>query len=111
VLAGLPILIGTLLNGRDQRLRESVLLRTLGASARQVRTILVIEYASLGALSALAGVLLALAANAALATFVFDGSPWPDWLATLLAIAIAVYHDRSRCVFSGGECPCPCMGK
>ncbi|MFT6179855.1 MAG: putative ABC transport system permease protein [Akkermansiaceae bacterium] len=78
VLAGLPILIGTLLNGRDVRLKESVLLRTLGASAMQVRIILVIEYAALGILSALTGVLLAVAANAALATFVFKASPWPD---------------------------------
>jgi putative ABC transport system permease protein len=78
VLAGLPILIGTLLNGRDVRLKESVLLRTLGASAKQVGIILVIEYAALGMLSALTGVLLAVAANAALATFVFKASPWPD---------------------------------
>ncbi len=78
VLAGLPILIGTLLNGRDVRLKESVLLRTLGASAKQVRIILVIEYAALGILAALTGVLLAMAANAALATFVFKASPWPD---------------------------------
>jgi putative ABC transport system permease protein len=78
VLAGLPILIGTLLNGRDVRLRESVLLRTLGASAKQVRMILVIEYATLGFLSALTGVLLAVAGNAALAVFVFKASPVPD---------------------------------
>jgi putative ABC transport system permease protein len=78
VLSGLPILIGTLLNGRDQRLHESTLLRTLGASARQVRTILIIEYVTLGALSALAGLLLAIAANAALALLVFKATPWPD---------------------------------
>lgn len=81
VLAGLPILIGTLLNGRDVRLRESVLLRTLGASAKQVRTILVVEYATLGLLSALTGVLLAVAANSALALLLFKADPWPDpWL-------------------------------
>ncbi len=85
VLAGLPILIGTLLNGRDVRLKESVLLRTLGSSAKQVRTILVIEYATLGMLSALTGVLLAVAANAALAIFAFDASPLPD--PVLLAVA------------------------
>lgn len=85
VLAGLPILVGTLLNGRDVRLRESVLLRTLGASAKQVRTILVVEYATLGFLSALTGVLLAVAGNAALAVFVFKGSPIPDF--GLLGIA------------------------
>ena len=85
VLAGLPILIGTLLNGRDVRLKESVLLRTLGASAKQVRIILVIEYAALGILSALTGVLLAVAANVALAIFVFKASPWPDPMLLLLA--------------------------
>ena len=87
VLAGLPILIGTLLNGRDQRLRESILLRTLGASTKQVRTILIIEYATLGTLSALAGLLLAIAANSALAIFVFKAAPWPD--PRLLAAAFA----------------------
>ena len=86
VLAGLPILIGTLLNGRDVRLKESVLLRTLGASAKQVRIILVIEYAALGILSALTGVLLAVAANAALAIFVFKASPWPDATLHLTAV-------------------------
>jgi putative ABC transport system permease protein len=78
VLAGLPILVGTLLNGRDQRVRESVLLRTLGASTRQIRAILVIEYVTLGALSALAGLILAVIANWALARFVFDADPWPS---------------------------------
>lgn len=78
VLAGLPILVGTLLNGRDLRQRESVLLRTLGASAHQVRAILVIEYATLGLLSALTGVLLAVGANACLATYVFKADPWPE---------------------------------
>ena len=106
VLAGLPILIGTLLNGRDVRLKESVLLRTLGASARQVRMILVIEYAALGMLSALTGVLLAVAANAALAKYVFKTPPWPDpglmaaaigsvtWIAVLggLALSRGVCH-------------------
>lgn len=78
VLAGLPILAGVLLNGRDVRGRESQLLRTLGASARQVRIILLTEYATLGLLSALTGVLLAAVANAGLAIFVFDAPPWPD---------------------------------
>jgi len=87
VLAGLPILAGTLLNGRDVRRQESVLLRTLGASARQVRVILTIEYATLGLLSALSGVLLAGAANAALAVFVFEAPPWPDF--RLLGAALA----------------------
>jgi putative ABC transport system permease protein len=108
VLAGLPILIGTLLNGRDVRLRESVLLRTLGASARQVRVILVVEYATLGFLSALTGVLLAVAGNAALAVFVFKTSAVPDF--TLLGIAFIVVTGISTCgglTLSRGVCNHP----
>ncbi len=84
VLAGLPILIGTLLNGRGQRQRESVLLRTLGASSRQVGGILLVEYTALGALSALSALALAVAANVGMAIFVFKANPWPDW--RLLAV-------------------------
>ncbi len=108
VLAGLPILIGTLLNGRDVRLRESVLLRTLGASARQVRTILTIEYATLGLLSALTGVILAAAANAGLAIFVFDAPPAPDMgiigIAFFMATALSVLGGL---VLSRGICSHP----
>ncbi len=103
--AGLPILIGTLLNGRGERLRESVLLRALGASSHQVRSILLVEYTTLGALSALAGSVLAVAANAALALFVFKASPWPSpWIvlagfaaATGLAILAGLILGRGVC--------------
>ncbi len=86
--AALPILVGTLLNGRDVRLRESVLLRTLGASASQVRTILAIEYATLGILSAATGTLLAVLASFVLALFVFKTPPQAD-LGTLAATFLA----------------------
>lgn len=88
LLAGLPIVIGTLLNGRDVRLKESVLLRTLGASAKQVRSILTIEYVTLGLLSALTGVVLAVGANAALAVYVFKTSPWPDPVVIIITFGI-----------------------
>lgn len=108
VLAGLPILVGTLLNGRDVRLRESVLLRTLGASARQVRTILVVEYATLGLLSALTGILLAVGANTVLALFVFKASALPDF--GVLGIAFATATGLSvlgGLVLSRGVCHHP----
>ncbi|MEN8870355.1 MAG: FtsX-like permease family protein, partial [Akkermansiaceae bacterium] len=87
---GLPILIGTLMNGRDVRLKESVLLRTLGASAKQVRIILLVEYATLGILTALTGALLAVGANAALAVFVFKASPWPDAMLIVAAFGAVI---------------------
>ena len=104
----MPIVIGTLLNGRDVRLRESVLLRTLGASAKQVRTILVIEYAALGLLSALTGVLLAVAGNAALATFLFKASPWPDpWVVAGAFAAATGISVLGGLALSRGVCSHP----
>jgi putative ABC transport system permease protein len=75
LLAGLAILTGVFLNGRDQRLGESVLLRTLGASSASIRRILAAEYAALGLLSALAGVLLAQGAAWLLARHVIKTTP------------------------------------
>jgi putative ABC transport system permease protein len=68
---GLIVLVASILAGRYQRLQESILLRTLGASRSQIRQILVIEYLSLGSLASLTGILLSLAASWALARFVF----------------------------------------
>jgi putative ABC transport system permease protein len=69
---GLIVLSGTIISGRYQRLRESILLRTLGASRRQVLQILTVEYLLLGVLAAVTGILFALVANWALAKFVFE---------------------------------------
>ncbi|MFU8848666.1 MAG: ABC transporter permease [Opitutales bacterium] len=75
VAAGLCILIGIFLNGREQRKYEAVLLRTLGASKRQLRVIFMIEFGALGTLAALAGALLALLAYWPLAHFAFSLDP------------------------------------
>ena len=71
VLTGVLVLAGALAGGHFQRVRESVLLRTLGASGRQIRQILAVEYLSVGLLAAVMGSLLALGAVWALAAFVF----------------------------------------
>ncbi|HWF17613.1 MAG TPA: FtsX-like permease family protein, partial [Verrucomicrobiae bacterium] len=71
VLTGLLVLAGALLTGRYQRIQESILLRTLGASRQQILRILLVEYFSLGVLAALTGILLAVAAAWALCEFVF----------------------------------------
>jgi putative ABC transport system permease protein len=71
VATGLLVLVSALVTGRYQRIQESVLLRTLGASRGQILRILVVEYFSLGLLAALTGILLAVAAAWALAAFVF----------------------------------------
>ena len=56
---GILVLAGAVLTGRYQRVRESVLLRTLGASRRQIFSILIVEYLALGFGAALTGALLA----------------------------------------------------
>ncbi|HHY86690.1 MAG TPA: FtsX-like permease family protein [Verrucomicrobia bacterium] len=72
---GLLVLGGTIVSGRYQRLQESILLRTLGATRRQVLQILTAEYLLLGVLAATTGIVFALGANWALAKFVFDVKP------------------------------------
>ncbi|HEY8232218.1 MAG TPA: FtsX-like permease family protein [Vicinamibacteria bacterium] len=72
--AGVVVLAGAVAASRYQRVREGALLRTLGARRPQLVRILLAEYAVLGALSALAALLLATAAGWALVRFVFDGS-------------------------------------
>jgi putative ABC transport system permease protein len=86
VASGFVILVGAVLTGRGQRLREAALLRTLGASARQIRTILLTEYTALGLLAAGTGCLLALAANAALAHFVFKAPVAPSAVTCMAAV-------------------------
>ena len=61
VVTGVIVLVGAVLTAQFQRVRESVLLRTLGATRRQVRQILLVEYGVLGVLAAVTGSLLAVA--------------------------------------------------
>jgi putative ABC transport system permease protein len=86
VLTGLLVLIGALITGRYQRVRESVLLRTLGASRGQILKILVVEYFALGFLSALTGILLAILGAWALATLVFKIKFAVAWVALITAL-------------------------
>jgi putative ABC transport system permease protein len=87
LFAGVPILVAAFLGGREQRVRESVLLRTLGASERQVRTILLVEYTTLGALSATAGGGLAWTAHLAAARWIFKAPAQFETLPFLFAFA------------------------
>jgi putative ABC transport system permease protein len=78
VITGLIIVIAVLLAGRRDRVEESVLLRTLGASRSQIRRILVFEYLLLGLFAALTGALLAVGFAWLLATHVFH-LPFDTW--------------------------------
>jgi len=82
VVTGVIVLAGAVLIGRDQRVRESVLLRTLGATKAQVNRILFAEYLALGTLGAAVGAVLAVGANWALAHYIFK----LDWVAPSPAV-------------------------
>lgn len=105
VATGFIVLLGAVLTGRLQRIRESVLLRTLGATRRQIAAILLGEYLSLGLLASVAGIGLAAAAGWALAKWLFKvdfAVPVPALLVLALAVtalAGAVGFWASREVF------------
>jgi putative ABC transport system permease protein len=71
ILTGLIILVGSVRNSKYQRIKESVLLRTLGAKSKQILQITALEYLYLGLLGSLTGVLLSLVGSQLLALFIF----------------------------------------
>lgn len=80
LITGSIVLVSALLSGRKVRTRETVLLRTLGASQGQIARILAIEYALLATLATVAGAGLAALASALLSQNLFDSEvyvfPW-----------------------------------
>ncbi len=89
VATGLIVLVGAVATGRFQRIQETVLLRTLGASRAQLVQIQLVENTVLGVLGALVGGGLAYGANAALAVWVFK-APVILPLAPLLGAVVVV---------------------
>ena len=55
ILTGFIVLIGSVRNSKYQRIKESVLLRTLGAKSKQILQITALEYVYLGVLGSLTG--------------------------------------------------------
>ncbi|WP_051908080.1 ABC transporter permease [Flavimarina sp. Hel_I_48] len=81
ILTGIIVLLGAVRTSKYQRIKESVLLRTLGARSKQILKILALEYFYLGALGAISGILLSLISSQLLTWIVFDTpflpSIWP----------------------------------
>jgi putative ABC transport system permease protein len=92
VATGVILLAAAAVTGRQQRARETVLLRTLGASRLELRKIQFTEYAILGVLAALVGSLLATIVNLLLAHFLFKLPPalTPGELLAAAAAVVAV---------------------
>jgi putative ABC transport system permease protein len=100
--AGVIVLASTIWSGRYQRLQESILLRTLGASRLQIWKILCAEYFLLGLFASVTGIVLSVGASWALARFVFKlsyaPSVWPILFAggavSLLTVAVGLVASR-----------------
>ena len=84
ILTGVVVLITSVLISKYQRIQENVLLRTLGASGKQILWIAALEYFFLGSLAAATGILLSLGASWALARFNFETAFHPALLPIVL---------------------------
>ena len=102
---GVPVLFSAVAATRRERIREGVLLKTLGATRAQIMRILLAEYSLLGALGSLTGMLLAIAGGWGLTHFVFDTPFSPAWGAAagiagaMLGLTIAIGLLAGRDVF------------
>ena len=102
ILTGIIVLIGSVRNSKYQRIRESVLLRTLGAQSKQILKINALEYLFLGVLGSGVGVVLSLVSSFMLAYFIFDTPFVPSWIPfvvdlpgiALLVLGIGLFNSK-----------------
>lgn len=97
IAAGMFVLLNAVLTSRYQRMKESVLLRTLGASRQQLRSILIAEYLLVGSIAALSGGLLAVVASWALSRWLFETIFAP----TVTPILLALLAISGLTIFAG----------
>ena len=103
IITGLIVLLGSVIISKFQRIRESVLLRTIGASRRQILLINMYEYFILGLLASVTGILIALAGSWATAIFsfemVFVPTLWPPLIViafiTGITMLLGLFNTRS----------------
>lgn len=106
ILTGLIVLASSVATSRFQRIKESVLLRTLGASKSQIIKIVSIEYLFLGILSAFTGLILSVGLTWLLGYFYFDLAFLPNlWvigigIAVVTALTIFIGMLNSRSIYS-----------
>jgi len=84
ILTGIIVLLGAVRTSKFQRIKESVLLRTIGARSEQILKILALEYMYLGVLGALSGILLSTISSQLLAWLVFDSPFIPSLIPFLV---------------------------
>jgi putative ABC transport system permease protein len=104
ILTGIIVLIGSVRTSKYQRIRESVLLRTMGAQSKQILKITLFEYFYLGVLGSLVGILLSLVGSQLLATLLFEepfvpsGVPFLVFLPGITALVVVIGLSNIRSV-------------
>lgn len=91
ILTAMVVLLGAVKTSKYQRLKENVLLRTVGASGNQIFRILFSEYILLGLLGSLSGIVLALLAGQLLALFLFETVFIPPILPVLILVCFITF--------------------
>ena len=93
-----------MLNSRYARMKENILMRTIGARSDQITAITLIEYAWLGTFAALTGVLLSVAGGYLVCRFFFEVRFGMDITETLIltlsvtALTVIIGWWNSRAV-------------
>lgn len=85
----IPVLFSAVSATRRARIREGVLLKTLGATRGQIARILLAEYSLLGVLGGLTGMLLSIAGGWAVVRYVFK-TPFAAALVPISVIAVVI---------------------
>ena len=89
IITGVIVLIGAVNISKFQRMQEAVLLRTIGASRKQIVRINFMEYFFLGSISSLTGIIIAILSAWGLAYFSFETVFVPNlWAVLITYIAI-----------------------
>jgi len=89
IITGLLVLISSVILSKFQRIRESVLLRTMGGSKRQILFINGLEYLCLGSMASLSGILLSLLGSWGLAYYSFDSTFIPS-LTPIIVVFLSI---------------------
>lgn len=103
ILTGIIVLIGALRNSKHQRIKESVILRTLGAKKHQILKIVALEYTFLAIIGSLTGILLSLISSQLMALLVFNAPFTPSIIPftvlfpgiTIMVLMIGLSNSKS----------------
>ena len=102
IITGLVVLAGAVINSKFVRMKENVLLRTIGARTSHITKITLIEYGYLGLFSALTGMILSLGGGWLLTKFFFEITFAFDWFelsmitlgVVVLTVSIGWWNSR-----------------